>query len=188
MTIGAISRGSGYSTAIEANVHDGSCTSIADEVALLLLETQERQKENEREQLSLARAEFSVALKDEVEALKSQADATFRGALVQGSLSMAGAGMSLWGAGRKLDKTWQGTLGHGLDMLAEPLGKAASKTYAAADAKSAEGAQTAAKWQLDDARDALRDADSAQDKTLDWLSSMIDRDAATMSAILSNKV
>jgi hypothetical protein len=188
-TISGVSGGAHGALLPEVDVQEGTFTSIATEVAVLLLETQENQKQSEREQLSLARQEFSRALDDQVTALKAEADAGFRGALVQGGLALAGCGMSLWGIGRESKTTtWQEKLGDGLDHLAEPLGKAAGTNYGAANAKSAEGEAEAAKWQLDDARQALRDANASQGKALDWLGSMVDRDAATMSAILANKV
>lgn len=189
MSIGAIQSGVGSSIASEADFHEGSFTDLASEVAVLMLESQERRKETEREQLSVARAEFSAALEDEVAALKAEADAGFRGAVLQAGLSVAGSGLSLWGVGRELKQvTWQEKAGDGLGKLAAPLGEMVSRNYGAANAKSAEGAQAAAKWQLDDARKALDDANASQTKALDWLGSMVDRDAATMSAILSNKV
>jgi hypothetical protein len=188
VTISAVGAGAS-ALASHTLVQDGSFSSIASEVAVLLLETQENQKQSEREQISMARAEFSDALEDEVEALKAEADAGFRGAMLQAGLTVAGAGLSLWGVGRELERaTWQEKAGEGLDHMAKPLGEMASKTYARADAKSAEGVETAAKWQLDDARKALDDANASQTKALDWLGSIVDRDAATMSAILSNKV
>ncbi len=188
MTISAIGSGGG-AFASHASVQDGSFASLASEIAVLMLETQEDQKQCEREQLSIAREEFSAALDDEVAALKAEADAGFRGAVLQAGLSAAGSGLSLWGVGRELERpTWQEKAGDGLDRLAKPLGEMASQSYGAATAKAAEGEQTAAKWQLDDARQALDDANAAQSKALDWLGSMVDGDAATMSAILSNKV
>lgn len=188
MTVSSI--GPGSSRAFDqADVFDGSSTSVACEIAVLALETQENQKQSDRQQLSLARAEFSEALDDEVEALKAEADAGFRGAMLEAGLTVVGAGMSVWGAARGVkEPTWQGKSGDGLDHLAKPLGAVVGKNYGAANAKSAEGVETAAKWQLDDARKGLDDANSAQSKALDWLGSTVDRDAATMSVILSNKV
>lgn len=189
MTIQSIHGSVGSTISSESDFHDGSFTSIASELAVLMLESQEQRKEADRQQLSLAREEFSAALEDEVEALKAEADAGFRGAMLQAGLTVAGCGLSLWGVGRELKQpTWQEKAGDGLDHVAGPLGKMVGSTYAGADAKSAEGEQTAAKWQLDDARKAIDDANGTQVKALDWLDSMIDRDAATMSAILSNKV
>jgi len=189
MTVSGISSTSSHAFVSDVEAHDGSFTSIASEIAVLMLETQENQKQSDREQLATAREEFSTALREEVAALKAEADAGFRGALVQGGLGLVGCGASLWGVGRDVDQaTWQGKLGDGLDHLAKPMGDMAGKSYGAANAKSAEGAETAAKWQLDDARKALDDANGTQAKALDWLGSMVDRDAATMSAILSNKV
>jgi len=190
MTVSAVGGGASASSAFAdpCDLQDGSVTSLAGEIAILMLESQENQKQAEREQLSLARQEFSEALHDQVEALRDEADAGLRGALVQGGLALIGCGASLWGVGRDARNTWQEKLGAGLGQLAQPLGNAAGHNYGTATAKSAEGEQTAAKWQLDDARDGLQKGGALQDKALDWLGSIVDRDAATMSAILANKV
>lgn len=166
----------------------GVATTLSGELAVLMLDTQEHQKQLAQEQLASARQDFSEALAAEVHALHEQADAAFRGAILSASLTVAGAGVSAWGVGRDVEKPWQEPVGHGLSQLAQPMGSVASKNYGAADAKSAEGAQQAAKWQIDDSRAARTDAGELQNKALDWLSSMVDRDAATTAAILANKV
>lgn len=170
------------------NVPHGSVTSLSGELAVLMLETQEQQKQNARQDLANARHEFVEALSDEVQALRAQADAAFRGAMFSGAMSVAGAGMGAWAAGRDCKDPWQQSVGVGLDHLAGPLGTMIGKSYGSADAKSAQGVEEAAKWQIDDASDALGDADKLQGKALDWASSMVDRDAATTAAILANKV
>lgn len=163
-------------------------TSMSGELALLVLESQEQRKEMAREQLESARHDFSEALVNEVAALHEQADAAFRGALVSAGTSAAGSGMQLWGLGREKDNAWQSKVGEGLNKLSEPIGGMASKTYGAADAKSVQGAEEAARWQIDDSRDQLDSAKQLQNKALDWASAMLDRDAATTAAILANKV
>jgi hypothetical protein len=102
---------------------------------------------------------------------------------------VAASGLGIWGASREIDKPWQGTLGKGLERLSQPVGKLVGTSYGQADAKAAEGAQAAAKWQLDDARDAIRRTPTrAQDQAVDWLRSLVDRDAATVAAILAKQV
>jgi hypothetical protein len=164
----------------------GTFTSVSGQLAALVLETQEQQKETNRAQLSQARHDFEAALDDEVEALRDQADAGRRGALLQSGVALGSSGLQL-GALAKKDDKWLSAVSKGLGDQAAPLGKALSHDYGAADAKAAEGAEAAAKWQLDDARDALKNESALQQRTLDWLGSMVDRDAATMAAILSNR-
>ena len=189
MTVSNVSNGASHVFDPQTDFAGGSISDMAAEVAVLMVETQENQKQSDRVQLSAARAEFSEALRDQVAELKSAADAVVRGAMLQAGLSTAGAGLELWGAGRAdVENPWQGKAGKGLGDLAEPLGRFAGKSYGEANAKSAEGAQTTAKWQLDDAKKAIDNADTKQGKALDWLGSMLDQDAATMTAILSNKV
>jgi hypothetical protein len=184
----ATGSGSQFLSLESDNVPHGSVTSLSGELAVLMLDTQEQQKQIARQDLANARHEFSEALSEEVHALRAQADATFRGAIFSGAMSVAGAGMGAWAAGRDCENPWQQSVGTGLDHLAGPLGTMIGKSYGSADAKSAQGVEEAAKWQIDDARDALGDADKLQDKALDWTSSMVDRDAATTAAILANKV
>jgi hypothetical protein len=68
------------------------------------------------------------------------------------------------------------------------MGKFAGRNEEDANAKAAEGQEEQAKWRMDDSRDTIKDAKDLQNKALDWASSMLDRDAATTTAILSNKV
>jgi hypothetical protein len=183
----ATNSGSQFVSLDSENVH-GGVTSLSGELAVLMLENQEQQKDSAREGLASARHEFSEALADEVQALRDQADAEFRGAMFSGAMSIAGSGLEAWGATRDCQNPWQERLGAGLDKLSGPLGKMVGTSYGAANAKSAQGLEEAAKWQIDDARDARGDASKLQDKALDWVSSMVDRDAATTAAILANKV
>jgi hypothetical protein len=67
------------------------------------------------------------------------------------------------------------------------LGDMVGTSYGTANAKSAQGLEEAAKWQIADAGDARSNAADLQDKALDWVSSMVERDAATTAAILANK-
>jgi hypothetical protein len=184
----ATNSGSQFLALDSENVH-GGVTSLSGELAVLMLENQEQRKDSAREELASARHDFSEAVADEVQALRDQADATFRGAMFSGAMSLAGSGMEAWGSISDCEKNpWRQRLGAGLDKLSTPVGSMVGKTYGGADAKSAQGAQQAAKWQIDDARDARSDAGKLQDKALDWVSSMVDRDAATTAAILANKV
>lgn len=189
MNISGVGGGGNPFLSLESeSVPHGSATSLSGELAVLMLETQEQQKQLAQEQLASARQDFSEALANEVNALHAQADAAYRGALVSAGLSIAGAGMGVSAVASESKTPWQAPVGKGLSELSQPLGAMAGKNYGSADAKSAEGAQQAAKWQIDDSRAARTDAGELQDKALDWLSSMVDRDAATTAAILANKV
>jgi hypothetical protein len=183
----ATNSGSQFLALDSENVH-GGVTSLSGELAVLMLENQEQRKDSAREELASARHDFSEGLADEVQALRDQADAGFRGAMFSGAMAIAASGLEAWGSTRDCENPWQQRLGASLDKLSEPLGGMVGKTYGGADAKSAQGAEQAATWQIDDARDARSDAGKLQDKALDWVSSMVDRDAATASAILANKV
>jgi hypothetical protein len=185
---GATNSGSQFISLDSENVPHGGVTSMSGELAVLMLENQEQQKDIAREELASARHDFSEALADEVQALRDQADATFRGAMFSGAMTIAGSGMNVWATARDCKEPWQQQVGGDLNALSQPLGAMVGKTYAGADAKSAQGLEEAAKWQIDDARDARGDASKLQDKALDWASSMVDRAAATTAAILANTV
>jgi hypothetical protein len=189
MNVGNVGSGGSQFLSLESDsIPEGSFTSVSGKLAVLMLNSQEQQKQAQHEQLDSARRDFTEALNDEVQALKDGADAAFRGALFAGATAIASGGMGVWAAGRDCEKPWQQAVGDGLGKLSEPLGAAVGKNYGAADAKSAQGAEEVAKWQLQDAHDSIKAADDLQKKALDWASSMSDRDAATTTAILSNKV
>lgn len=177
-----------------SSVDESAFTSVSGQLAVLMLDSQEQQKQIHQQELTSARQDFQSELANEVQALRDQADAAFTGALVQGSLSLASAGFGFAHVSRNADlkpgtemSTWQGETSKGLDKLAQPIGAVAGNTYGAADAKSAQGQAEAAKWRIDDARDAKKDAEALQNRALEWVSSMVDRDAATTAAILANK-
>lgn len=189
MSISSVGNGAGQfvSPAPEGTSH-GTFTSVSGELAVLMLDTQEQQKQLDHERLDAARHEFTEALSHEVDALRSEAHAAFIGACFEGGMMMASSGFGVAGALSESKHVWQTPVAKGLEGLAKPLGTLVSNNYGAADAKAASGAQEAAKWQIDDCRDAINDADGVQNKALDWASSISERDAATTTAILSNKV
>ncbi len=182
---GTTSSGSPFLSLDSDSVQRNEVTSLSGQLALLVLDSQEQQKQIAHEQLANARHDFSEALADEVQSLRDEADAAYRGALVSGALSIAGSGLSAWGT--ESGPTWQKEVGDGLSRLSAPAGTVVGTNYGASEAKAAQGAQEAAKWQIDDAQDELGSARDLQNKALDWTSSMADRDAATTAAILANK-
>lgn len=193
MMISSVGSGGGQFLPLSSEgVSENTFTSVSGELAVLMLDTQEQQKQFDHERLDAARHDFTEALHHEVEALREEAHAAFVGACFEGGMAVASGGFGVAGAlsdqGKLGRASWQSATSDGLGKLAHPLGTMVGTNYGAADAKSASGAEEAAKWQIDDCRDALKDADGVQNKALDWASSMSDRDAATTAAILSNKV
>jgi hypothetical protein len=189
MTVSGIAA-SGHSFAAPGS-SDDQCvfTSDSERLAVLMLETQEHQKDEQHQELSNARADYRHALDGEVQALRDGADAVFRGALVQSAVAGAAGAAGVASACSSGETAqWAGATSKALGSLAEPVGKLAGFSYASADAKSQQGLQETAKWRLEDSRDSLKDSNAAQQKTLEWLGSMNERDAATTTAILANKV
>jgi hypothetical protein len=186
MTINNVSASGGqYAAAYADETSSVEFTSVAGRLAALVLETQEHQKQVGHEQVALARARFREAVGDEVEALRDQADSAFAGACVEAALGAASGACGVAAAFTKSERSWQGALSTGFGHVAKPLG-GVGKNYGAADAKAAQGREEVAKWQMDDARENVNDADALQGKALDWASNVSRDEAATMAAILSN--
>ena len=193
MTISSVGSGGGqFLSPTPEGIGECKFTSVSGELAVLMLNTQEAQKELDHERLDAARHDFTEGLRHEVDALREEAHAAFVGACFEGGMAVASGGFGVAGAlsdQGKLGRTsWESATADGLGKLAHPLGSMVGSNYGAANAKSASGAEEAAKWQMDDCREAIKDADGIQNRALDWASSMGDRDAATTAAILSNKV
>jgi hypothetical protein len=160
---------------------------IGARISVLIVETQQTHKEVDRVLLDSARQDYAGALNDEVAALRDQADATFQGALVEGSLVAISGGLGAWGAARDCpDKAWQTRAAPIVGDLAKPLGTLAGHDYGGADAKAAEGAQQQARWEIDDLSGNRQQAEQVQDKALEWSASLTESDAATTRAVLSN--
>lgn len=184
MTVGGISSNGGGQL-IDTSSHD-FVADIGERLAVLMLETQEASKEADRQMLSEARRDFVDALDEEVQALKDQADAQFRGAMVSAGLAVAGGALAAWDATLDCERSWQGATSQGLFRSAQPIGEAVGNNYGSADARSAQGAGQLAQVDMDAARSNLDDADQLQDKALDWASQVATSEAATANAILSN--
>ncbi|HKY38755.1 MAG TPA: hypothetical protein VJN18_22590 [Polyangiaceae bacterium] len=158
-------------------------------ISVLILETQEHDKEVDRVLLDSARQDYADALDDQVAALRAQADAAFQGALVEGSLVAVSGGLEAWGATcDKPDEAWQTRAAPVVAGLAQPLGGLAGHDYGGADAKRAEGELQQARWEIDDLKDNRQAAEQAQDQALDWSASLTESDAATTRAVLANLV
>jgi hypothetical protein len=156
-------------------------------ISVLILETQESNKEVDRVLLDGARQEYAEALDDQVAAFRDQANATFKGALVEGALVAYSGALGAWGAAEECPKTaWQTQASSVVGGLAKPLGTMAGHDYGAADAKAAEGALQQARWEIDDLKENRQEAEQAQDKALDWSASLTESDAATARAVLAN--
>lgn len=162
---------------------------IGARISVLIVETQQTYKEVDRVLLDSARQDYADALDDQVAALRDQADATFTGALVEGSLVAVSGGLGAWGATcDKPNEAWQTRTAKIAGELAQPLGTMAGHDYGGADAKRAEGELQQARWEIDDLRDNRPQAEQAQDKALDWSASLTQSDAATTRAVLANLV
>jgi hypothetical protein len=159
---------------------------IGTQLAILILETEQSKQELDRARLDDARQDFAQALSDEVQALREQADAQLRGALVEGSATLLSGGLAAGSAALECDGEALGLAAKTTGDLAEPLGSMFGHTYGGADAKRAQGAGQQARWEIEDLRGNLSQSGGAEDRALGWSASLGESDAATTRAVLSN--
>ncbi|HXK17847.1 MAG TPA: hypothetical protein VNG33_08595 [Polyangiaceae bacterium] len=183
-------------------------STIGGELAMLVLNAQQAQRDTDHDELEVAREDFQRSLASEVDAMHSAANQVFWGAVAQGSLAIAGGAASVYGtvdsrsalsaalhsgdpaalqAACKPDVFE--TMGPALGQLSAPAGKLVSGSDgedSLADAKAASGAGEQAKWRLDDLKNNLNRSNDVSDKATQWLSSAVDKDDASTRAVLSN--
>jgi hypothetical protein len=165
---------------------DTSFTSVGERLAVLVLNTEQQQKDADRQNLELARADYAKHLGEEVSALREQADNTLWGAVFEGGAAIASGALSAAGACVSTKPTWESMASKNIDRLAGPLAKWVAHSDGGAAAEAASGAAKQATWEIDDSKTALHDADERQSKALDISSKLNDADAATTRAVLSN--
>jgi hypothetical protein len=160
--------------------------SIGTKLAVLVLETEQAQEEVDRLRLEDARSDFTQALNDEVQALREQANAAFRGALFEGGATLVSGGLAVGGAALECDGEGLALASRTTGDLAGPLGAVVGHDYGGADAKRAQGAGQLASWEIEDLNHSLDQADRAQNEALEWAASLNESDAATTRAVLAN--
>jgi len=164
------------------------------QLAIMILENEEAQKECDRERRDLALRDFIQASEVEVAAMREEAQDIRVGALFQAGATVTAASIQLTDLCDDPDVGCKELpvceiLGGTAKGLSEPLGNflgAAAAASDRADAKAAAGDAQQAEWQLAELKENLREAEGQQQKVTDWLSALIDKDAAAMNAVLSN--
>src|SRR4051812_47593644 len=142
MTISSVGSGAGqFLSPTPEGESPGTFTSVSGKLAVLMLDTQEQQKELDHDRLDEARHDFTEALHHEVDALRAEARAAFVGACFEGATSIASGGFGVAGAlseqGKLGRPSWQSAASDSLGRLAQPLGAFVGSNEGAADAKSA---------------------------------------------------
>jgi hypothetical protein len=159
--------------------------------AELLINTDYQRAELDRENLQLAREAQREAQAREVAALHAAADDVAIGAVVQGSVALAGAGCSAGAV--LLDHGTTAKLvdaaGDGLNTLAGTLGKLtgeAPRMHDDARAKRAGYDAEQAGWRADDAREHAQRVADHSDRLLDAAATVMESEHAGKLAILAN--
>lgn len=157
-------------------------------VAVLVLEQQQTQEDAAREDKALARQRFVEASNQEVESMRDKAGDIWKGAFVQGAATLTASTIQVRDAltpGRDLMEEAKAAAASSAAPL---LGKFFGDVPAAeedANAKHASALAEQARWQLDDANQVIDKAETAQDKTLDWASSVNANQASAETGIIA---
>jgi len=208
MTINGIGSSGAQAGAVDLDDPSEGISSVGGELAMLVLRTQQSQRDADHDALEVARDDYQRALASEVDAMHSAANQVFWGAVAQGSLAIAGGAASVYGGLDSRSAITDAlhahdqvalqtalkpgvfeTSGSALETLAAPMGKLVSSSDgedSLADAKAASGEGEQAKWRIDDLKNNINRSNDISDKTTQWLSSAVDKDDASTRAVLSN--
>jgi len=168
------------------------------QLALLILENQDAQHDAAGADKQLARDRFIAASDREVAAMREEADDILLGAVAQAAVSITAATIQLADAadapdvdacGREIQESPCAPIAAATsNALSQPLGKVLGDSPAAsdrADARRAGSDAQQARWQLDDANDAIGRAQARQDKAMDWLAAETANQASTETGIIA---
>jgi hypothetical protein len=204
MSVGAV--GAGPSAAFIDPAQTISSTGGA--LALLVLDTQALQRDADHDRLEGARDAYKEALADEVSSMHAAADQVFWGAIAQGSLGIVAGGASVYGSinshaavsqalathnetalSAAVKPSTAEALGGALAQLGAPTGQLVSGSggeHSRAFAKAASGEGEQAKWQIDDMKNRIAQSDETTDRAIQWQQTLVDKQDATMNALISN--
>jgi hypothetical protein len=187
-------------------ISTSSVTGFASELAALLIENEASQADADRAQRDAARGAFLHDAEQQVNALHAAADATEAGALLSGTLAVAGGACEVGASIAKFDADSASLAGDKASAVSDArtasilqsLGKTSSQLAApakaiigdaAADddraqAKQFETLAEQAKWQAGDASTELDHTDKLGDKILDIVQSLQQAQAAATNAVI----
>ncbi|HEV8244648.1 MAG TPA: hypothetical protein VGP93_02680 [Polyangiaceae bacterium] len=176
-----------------SNVSGISAASPELALAEMMIESDFQLSQADREAMVGARKAERAAMKDELEAKEDEASAIRSGAILQGSLTIAGGSLAV---GAEVGKANGASSCKKLEIagqastdLAGPFGKffgdAAAKD-AEHDATAAEQAQEQAKWIADDADKHADEADKHSEAMMQQVQDIIDTQHSATIAVLSN--
>ena len=185
MTIGSIQSSIGFTTP-------------AARMALMALESEAQQQAIDQEAVDLARRRFVEHNAAEVSAMREEASDILTGALIQTGVLVAGSALQGYALAEETaactaadEKKWKtlGNIGSSASQgLSPALDKALGESPAAADradAKQAASAAQQAEWELSDGKKAIDRSRDDQRQATEWLTRLVEQDAASGSAVLS---
>lgn len=204
--------GIGHSSASTYSFTDpaDSLSTAGGSLAMLVLDTQAAERQAGHERLQVARDDYQAALSEEVSKMHEAADQVFWGAVAQGSLAIVSGAASVYGsvsqhteiskalaAGDKgqlqleaaLKDNLSQVVGRALEPLAAPVGAVVSGSngeHARADAKSASGKGEQARWQIDDAKDRIEQAEQTAERTTQWAATLVDKEDAAVTGLIAD--
>lgn len=169
-------------------------TTSSPELALLqmIIENDHAQSEADKAARNSARDAQLEAMEDELEAMEDQADAIRAGAWVEGSLQIAGGGLTVASALADASPEVEATVlssGKVATGLAEPMGDLfgrAEEQDAAHEAKQAAQEQEQASWLADDAESHRQKVEKHAEAILQQVQGILETQHATTVAVLSN--
>lgn len=184
---------------VGSGAHDIHFSTPEAQLAVLVLENQDLEQRIDQQTLDQARRSFVEHSAAQIRAMRKEAEHIARGALLEAGAIATGAALDGAGAycaatapaGAKVPEadylhgagqTWSG----GVPSV---LGKFVGDSPAARDRADAKQAELAAKqdeWQLDDRKDAIQKSQGQQQQAIEWLSKLVDTEAAAGQAVLSS--
>jgi hypothetical protein len=177
----------------------GTALGTEGQLALLMLENEEAQKDTANADKALARDRFVEASNAEVAAMREEADDIRLGAFFQAGASLTAAGIQAGDVlmapecdaqGKEKPEAPWGEIGAGAaNSLSQPLGKWIGDAAVAddrGDAKRAGSAAEQAAWDQADANDAIDHLNDQRDRVTSWLQSENSEQANATAGILAN--
>ena len=177
------------------------CLTPEAQIAVMVLRNEDQQQEINQQEMSAARRDFVAHSSQEVAAMHAEADHIELGAWAEVGITVGGAviqGVAIYGEGKNstpskaASETWSNVRACAASTtggLASAINKALGDSPAADDRADAKQFSTAAQqdeWTLEDRKNAIHQSQASQQQATEWLSKLVDKDAATTTAVLSS--
>lgn len=177
------------------------CLTPEAQIAVMVLQNEDQQQEINQQEMATARRDFIAHSSQEVAAMHAEADHIALGAWTEAGITLAGTaiqGAAIYGeakyslTNKAASETWANVRACAVSTsggLASAVSKGLGDSPAADDRAEAKEFSTAAKqdeWTLEDRKNAIHESQASQRQATDWLSKLVEKDAATTTAVLSS--